>query len=234
MLTADRLRNHIDTVIDCLLDLNLVADTNATVIRQDGGDHLITWASTRAGIPLYSTPTVEEYERLLVERQYNVLLSDFSMLQMSFWLRRGRLTRHRLCFYPCLVADDADLLREVGVIDYLDMLTADDCMRRIRLESPIRFDFDEAASRRGHAASHVTLSRDCCRIPVFGPLSAGHFLRAIFEQFYPDWWRDHKAIREWPMTWFPRSLADDERLGLHFEWRQRFLQRLVKVVSRQS
>ncbi len=123
-------------------------------------------------------------------------------------------------------------MREFGVVDYIEALTAKEYLEKVRLEGPIRFDFDEVAGRTDHPAAHVTIGRECCRIPMFGPLSIGHFLRLTFRHFYPQWWEEHDAIRGWPLRWFDRTLADDDRLTLHFEWRQPLLERLAGAVRR--
>ena len=228
-MTPNEVRADAENLSLALLEHSLALDSNRIIRRYDSGVEWVTWASTRDdSLPLYDEPTIEAYQRLLTERQYAVLLADFSLLQLSFAFERGILTRQRFCFYPCPVLLDREDVEMFGIVDCIEALTAQELVQRTRLDAPVRVDFDRDASGPGHPAAHLTLSRDSCRIPLYGPLSVGHFVHFVFSNFYPEWWGDHEFIRSWPRVWLPRTISEDERLQLHVECRQSFLSRLLR------
>lgn len=156
-----------------------------------------------------------EYVALVRERQYTALLSDFSLLQMSCWLERGSIVKHRLGYFPCPLLVDPDEVEEWGLLDWLELLRGEDLRERLRQDAPLRFDFDPAASGEGHSASHLHVSRQCCRIPVYAPLSPGRFIRFIFSHFYPNDWNRSGFLRSWPCRQVSRTISPAERRELH-------------------
>jgi hypothetical protein len=65
-------------------------------------------------------------------------------------------------------------------------LSESDLKSRLRLVSPIRFDFDSRISDPLHHCSHVTTLKSTCRIPAYGPVSVGHFIRFVLTHFYQE------------------------------------------------
>jgi hypothetical protein len=191
--------------------------------------------------------TAAEYRMLLEERQYNCLLFDGSYLQACYEFRHGDLTKYRLCYYPCpirlpdlgpLYSDNlGDIFDEymVQVFDDLEWVkyaqnpaqrsdseeaakTLEE-MPRLRLRSPVRFDYDIDAQGPSHPASHVHISDSECRVPVYAPLSFGHFARFVFRHFYSAEWHEHEFLQTWPVQMPSRSIALAEEAQLHFECR---------------
>lgn len=213
---AQDVRRELDAFVSQLWRAGLVADANSNVEKNGR----VAWANAGASAALYEAPTIGEYVRLLRERQFTALLSDYAILQLSFEFDGGRLIKARQCFYPCPVIVDPADLEELGIADFIELLAPTELLDRIRLEAPVRFDFDQVAARQSHSASHLTLSRDCCRIPAFGPLSLGHFIRFVFQNFYPDWFTAHAFLKEWPLDWGARTITPEECLGVHVECRR--------------
>lgn len=225
-MTPNDVRAEIDRLTLTLLEKALAVDSNRAVRLGGGGREWVTWASPQdQEPPLYASASVEEYVRLLRHRQYSVLLRDFAMLQLWLEFERGAPSKHRFCFFPCPVIVD-DAVEELGIADYIDALTTEELMRRTVLDGPIRLDFDRSAAGVGHPAAHLTIARNCCRVPLFGPLSIGHFVRFIFSNFYPDWWGEFKYLRDWPLDWFTRTVTEQERQVLHVECRQPLVEKL--------
>jgi hypothetical protein len=204
--------------------------------------------SLRFPVPPGLFATAAEYRMLLEARQYNCLLSDGAYFQMSYEFRHNDLKKHRLCYYPCPVrlslADlpftysvgdlvDDQMIHVLEALEWLgytgDSSLTDDHeepeqdseeLPKLQLRSPIRFDFDPDAQTPGHPASHVHVSNGGCRIPVYAPLSLGHFVRFIFRHFYPAAWQEHEFLRSWPLGTQGRTIIEPEEAELFFECRE--------------
>ncbi len=96
------------------------------------------------------------------------------------------ISYHRLCYFPCPFEFSPDEVEEISLEDFPSLLNAQELHQRIRLGSPIRFDFDADFSDERHTNSHLTINKVSCRVPVFGPVSPGHFLRFVLRYFYED------------------------------------------------
>lgn len=196
----------------------LAKDSNVAVIEEVGGGHVsVVWKATESlEIDFGERPSWREYIEWVKARQYNVLLSDYSFMQMSYVLRDNTIVRHRLVYYPCPVAMDLEERGELGIVDLLDMLgESRELLDRLRQETPLRFEFDLTAAKEGHPASHLHVSRESCRIPVHAPLSLGRFIRFIFCHFYPTEWTAHSFLRDWPCGTAEPTIAEAERRELH-------------------
>jgi hypothetical protein len=167
--------------------------------------------------------TIDEYQRLVQNRQYNSILFDGSLLQISYTFRRNNLIKHRLCFYPCpfyLEPDEWELYQQagLGLLDIFEPLSFDKFQNHLRLQSPVRFDFDLDSATEDHPASHLHLLREDCRIPVFAPLSIGHFVQFVFRHFYPEQWQSYEFLREWSREKYDTMLTDKQRRQLHLAY----------------
>jgi len=211
------LRKEMDKFVVELSRTGLAIQSNTTVVEQLRGRRvLITWSNSQAlDTDMREYASWLEYVALVRGRQYTALLSDFSLLQMSYWLERGRIVKHRLGYFPCPLLVDPDEVEEWGLLDWLELLRGEDLRERLRQDAPLRFDFDPAASGEGHSASHLHVSRQCCRIPVYAPLSPGRFIHFIFSHFYPNDWSRSGFLRSWPCRQAPRTISPAERRELH-------------------
>ena len=129
---------------------------------------------------------MEEFRRTIKERWYSLLMFDGAAIQISYLFKNGELQKHRLCYFPCPVFFEQDDIAQLGILDLLEYVTNEDLDDRLRIEGPVRFDFDLSAGSTEHPPSHLTISRSTSRVPVSYPLSVGHFMKFVFENFYPD------------------------------------------------
>jgi hypothetical protein len=220
-MTPKELLAQVNRALDDLTRADLVMDANAMVVQDLGkGRSRITWGATDGAI-LFEAPTLEEYLRLLRDRHFTALLIDGGLLQISYEVCGGKIVGHRLCYFPCPVLFDRETVAEFGLLEYIESIPSESLRETIRLEAPIRFDFDPVAAGPGHASSHLTFSRDCCRIPVFSPLSLRHFFQFVFANFYAAWWVQHAFLREFPHWLSDRTLTDEDSNMLHVECRRR-------------
>ena len=208
------------TLIKELWRHSLIVDaTDPIIIQNPGNVRLITWATWRSHTaPFYVSARLDEYSYHAENRNYSILLFDQSIVQISYGIRKGDVVFHRLYFCPCPIQYTEDELQHYGSIsEMIRNLDADDLRERLRLESSIRFDFDPNAASSFHPAAHLTVLRPTCRVPVFAPLSIGHFIRFVFLHFYREQWEAHQFIREWPYKNWPRTIQRNDRKHLHFE-----------------
>ena len=219
-MTPFQVQSEIRTLTECLLGHSLATLYNFPVIDYSGKDSIVTWSgNARLSESFDLLPSVDQYLSQLNGRQYTIVLADWSLLQMSYVFRNGKVLNHHLSYYPCPLVVDPTLPDDFSVIDLLELLSSEEFKTQIRLEGPLRFDYDPIAEKLNHPASHLTISRSCCRIPVFAPLSIGHFIKFLFMHFYPEWWETVSQIQTWACftgdNCLP-SLADDH-MYLHWQ-----------------
>jgi len=220
-MTPSRCRAEIARLVGVLLEGEIALAANSPR-EQSRGRLVVVESPPREGPSqgerFLPSGCIDEYLDYLQRGDYTCVLSDGALLQLSFTFRRRRLIKHRLCFYPCpvLVAGD-QVSGELSLQDLVEMTLAEKVRDRVRLRSPLRFDFDGDAARRGHSASHLHLAYTECRWPVYGPLSLGHFVRFVFRHFYPDLWRDHVGLRQWTLNRERRTVTREEEGELYIE-----------------
>lgn len=226
-------KTEIRRVATELLKLQLAIDTNSAVERRSGGETLITWPAGTNGYTLTNNSfgTIYEYRTFLTNRQYTAVLWDGALIQLSYSFEADTMIKHRFGYYPCPIGpiENFDINSSGDVFDSLlfaddlilsEIETSENVGPRLRLRSPLRFDFDIKQQKAGHPASHLHISEGRVRIPVYGPLSIGHFLDFVFRHFYPDIFAARPVIRDWPKKFANRSVSELETRELHFECRQ--------------
>lgn len=216
-MTVQQVCREINRLRSELFEAELAIDFNQTVVAHFG-DHVtsVTWAGCSPSTQLRFA-TLGEHSCLLRKRQFTVVLFDGALLQMSYKFRRDALIEHRLCFYPFplqLEPEEREAYQEMGLglLEILESFSFSEFRERLSLQSPIRFDYDVERASGDHAASHVHLLRSNCRIPVFAPLSTGHFIQFVFRRFYPEQWAQFGFLASWPCRQAQRTVtADHER-----------------------
>ncbi len=215
-MSPSQLREEIAKFVEQAWNAGLARDSNVTIVQALGA-HMssVSWSgAVAAGIGSRGGPSLDEYIGLVQNRQYTLLLSDYSFLQISFIFDRSDIVKHRLVYYPCpLNIDEED--GEIAILDLIELLQDRELIARLRQETPLRFEFDPSAANEDHAASHLHLFRDSCRIPVFAPMSLGRFIRFIFRHFYPNEWETHAFLREWMCPVMAPSISEQQRRDLH-------------------
>lgn len=225
-MTPRRCREEVTSLALHLLRTGAALDISTIVERQNSGLTIVE-ASGASLLPPTAAKRefgdIVEYMEVLGNRRFVCLLRDGATLEISYAFDGDVLISHRLCFQPCPVTfmqDELDLIGEGFSINEIVGLSLEGEWRtRLRLKSPIRFDYDLRAAAVDHPASHLHISSGGCRIPVFGPLSIGHFVRFVFRHFYPELWRSDLTLRGWKMTKLSRSIMDIEEDELFAECR---------------
>ena len=221
-LTANQTLNEIQNLLDALADSEVALLTNKVVETwlPAHGYLRVTWANnlTTPGFLFRSrTPTMDEYIGWVENNSYSALLFDGAIIQVSFDFSGSALVGHRLHYFPCPFDLDAALVRREPFREVLELYAGGSNLDEIRLRTPIRFDFrwDDEAATGGHPASHMTFQWSHARVPVLAPLSLGHFVRFIFKNFYPNLWRLHRYLREWPIQSFDPTIELEDSREIH-------------------
>src|SRR5207245_2532733 len=68
-----------------------------------------------------------------------------------------------------------------------------------------------------HHYSHVTTIKKTCRVPAFGPLSVGHFLRFVLSYFYQSHFSNDESFDELQARSYSRTLSMPPGHELFFE-----------------
>ncbi len=175
----------------------LVLDSRAHSAYRKPNDTLeVTWGNDGYVLHKEKFCSLSEYAALLENRQYSLLLSDGAIFQFSFSVRKNKIIKHRLCWYPAPIdLDSTDLELESISDKILEHMNNGD-LEKFTLKSPIRFDFSDTDATDEHPAVHMHMSVESCRIPVRTPLCLQKFLKFIVENFYPELPPDSSLITQ--------------------------------------
>ena len=183
---------------ELLIDANPLELTDYSVKDEEGNsvrNTTLSWSGASGLSYLFSDfSSIEQYVEVIRRRDFNFCLSDGSFIQVFYQIEDEEIRSHRLCFYPCPFAYSNEDLGDIGLADLPALMSPQELISGVRLASPIRFDYDRDFSDERHAHAHVTINQTTCRVPTFGPVSLGHFMRFVFRYFYADhfdaegWW----------------------------------------------
>ena len=201
---ARQVQSELIAVVDGLIESDMVLDSNRVALSAFGRDsYEVSWAPTPSLSYLFGEHTlIKQYREALEQRHFLVLLLDGAMLQCAFRFEEGEVCWHRLCYLPCPVALDDEMIGQLSIAEIIDLSSASE----IRLVAPLRFDFDPSRSNMTHPASHLTIGKGTCRLPVFGPLSLGHFVRFVLQQYYQSEEGRTSDLRSIPLSLWRRTL----------------------------
>lgn len=181
----------------------------------------VGWIPSRPGrrfLGQRAQHSVELYQDWVETGHYNAILFDGSLLQLSYEAAGRVLTKHRLAYVPCPAIVDWELLTVFPVLDVVDdALSAG--FDSLNLATVVRFDFDLESAEPGHPAAHLSMNTADCRIPCITPVRLGRFVQFVFSHFYPDVWRNHRYLRNIPVSEMGgRTVTHEEAAGTHLAW----------------
>lgn len=218
-MTSEQLIASINQLIFDWQKYGLVLDSrNHQAYQRANGVIEVTWGNDGYILKDNTFASLEEYCSLIESRQYSMLLTDGSMLQLSYKLDRREITGHRLCWYPSPVELD-EKIDIYSIVDYVLERMATGDTRFFRARSPLRFDFAPEQAKEDHPVTHLHLGHEDCRIPVKSSLSLKAFMSFIVENFYPEV-KENKSLHSASAHWFSGDLlTDGQRLRHHINIR---------------
>ena len=221
-MSPAQVRSDVERLISKLYEFGLAIESSPVLNIPSYGETIVTWSNDMSLSSLFDkTSTLAEYLVTLNNRWFSVLLYDGAILQFSYTFKGNNLKKHRLCFHPCPIFFSPGELQRFTLAELLEFLDGAEFKDRLRLEGAIRFDFDEDAGKQSHPAAHLTISRLTSRIPVFAPLSVGHFVRFIFAHFYPTHWEACEELRSWACSAWNSCLPEMEEDRLFVQWKRK-------------
>jgi len=215
--TEKRLRDSFALIKDNLSRAGLLYDWNETVCEKAPIGRRITWAttSTRPDLSDASNSNIDEYLTFLIGRHYHYLLSDGSMIQMSYDLdSRNEVKQSRLVWYPCPVIFLAEELEYSSI----EELVRTSPLEQIGCRAPLRFDYAPHQATNNHSTTHLHLGMEDFRLPVQRPLEPSRFVRLIIRSAYPRVWSQldcFKTAEDWNST---DGLDEDDKIHGSISW----------------
>lgn len=202
-----------------LLNSNVPVETR--VPGPNGGIHdRVSWDSTMPELFEREQDLVGDYFDWLRHNEFSQLLIDGSMIQISYEFSGYRIEKHRLVYFPAPYDFDENiLLHGQQTIGDLVEEKITNPSEPVKLRCPVRFDFDRTAEAAGHPATHLTILRSSCRVPVVAPISIGHFIRFVFIHFYAERWHNLPELHSWELVFHDRTMITESKnlLHIHFE-----------------
>lgn len=221
-MTPSQMRGEIDRLINNLFEDSSAIDSNKTVLLSSTGKTIVSWSNEVSLSSLFdNSSNFDVYAETLKNRWFSVILFDGAILQFSYTFVGNTLKKHRLSFHPCPIQFKTSELVHFTIEDLLDLIDGKELRNRIRLEGPLRFDYDHDSGTDEHAASHLTISRSSCRVPVSAPLSVGHFVKFLFSHFYPEQWANNHKLRNWSCSSWDSCLPDIDVDQLFISWKRK-------------
>lgn len=221
-MTPSRVQAEIKDFRDLLVAKDLAIAANQITIQHVGSVQRVTWQYPGAHTHVLSSSefaTVNDYCQQLAANAYTVVLFDGSILQISFDFRRSDVVGHRFCFFPCPFNIPPTDFLELPILDTIQLYEQAG-LDLLRLRTPLRFEYDPNNGSDDHPICHVHFMWSHCRCSVAAPLSLGHFIKFIFQNFYPKVWQHHSFLRDWP-TWLGnRTISEVQESMLHFACRR--------------
>ena len=164
---------------------------------------------------------IMDYVTLLERKEYSYLMYDGAIVQVSYVFEGEAIDRHRLLYYPCPFSIDVSLLEqfEASLSDLIREVYMEDLERSVVLSSPIRFDYEPEAAADFHPASHITMNKNTCRIPVRSPMRFDQFTRFVLENFYPHVLEEKKIANAILNQYDAECLSEHDRGRIHLTWR---------------
>jgi len=222
-VTASHLAQQLTQLSTALLEGGHAMDAQTHKAVPDGAARttLVTWSTplpNDAAFPHDQFATMEEYLFFLDHRQFSLVLNDGALLQASYRLKGHEVVWHRLAFIPCPVIFSLEEMEGVVLSDFIAALSPADILQRISLQSAIRFDYDPLKAGPQHPASHATLNRACCRIPVRAPLQLRGFVRFVFSNFYPSLWESEMCLHAIGDSRHNTCITEADLTSMHIHW----------------
>jgi len=210
-------RTEVDAFLARLIEDELAIF--ATAVVDSGG--VVTWPQPTGYARFLldpSTPSIKDYRWWVSNGMYSAMLTDGSLLQITYAYDHNYLLSHRLAYVPCPFTIPAEELQSDPLIETFDRYAskgADVVLPR----SMIRFDYDRHGQGVGHPAAHLTVNSLDCRVPCAAPLRLGRFVAFVFRHFYPGTAAKYPWVMGMPAgPLVEHTISEHERSETHIYW----------------
>lgn len=236
-MTPSEARSELSRLAIGLLKSGLAGTINVPIVANRNGTARVTWPAAGTEEPgvfsMLPFASITEYRRMVLGNHFTALMRDGALLQLSIDIRGNEVVGHRFGYYPCPIL----LPEDFNVLDFeaLDLLLiyeleanlasleseAPLVANRLRMRSPLRFDYAPDAASESEPASHLHILNRDSRVAVHGALSVGHFIRFVVKHFYRREWEDHALheLTRWPIRDLSRTISIEDEGSLHITCR---------------
>lgn len=222
-MTAPAVRQQLSEFCELLLEKDVALQIQPHKVESLSGQiSRLSWVSNSSDHAVTRSEDIhfEEYIAILRTGDFSILLRDGGLIQVSVNFKGKNIVRHRLVYIPCSVHFLPDELNDFdgGIIpldDFLDNLDELELRERLRVRSPVRFEYDPDQQAPLHPASHLHLGKSVCRIPVTGPVSIWHFMRFVFFNFYRNDLDKLSLLTAAHPKSLPRTICEEELREMH-------------------
>lgn len=222
-MTAPAVRQQLSDFCELLLEKDVALQIQAHKVENLSGQiSRVCWVSNNSDHAWMRSEDIEfaEYIAILRAGDFSVLLMDGGIIQISVHFKGKNVIRHRLVYIPCPVQFSREELVDFdeGIIpldDFIDNLDELELRERLRVRSPLRFEYDPDQQAPLHPSSHLHLGKSACRIPVSGPVSIWHFMRFVFFNFYRQDLESLSLLTAARPKSLPRTISPDELREMH-------------------
>jgi hypothetical protein len=180
---------------DFLVEKSMLLNFKELVPYKSKDGYYLSWQSAVNLSYIYGTDSIlEHYIQSVKRMDYLFCFQDGSLLQAEYRVENSEISYHRLCFFPCPFIFEKKELDYFGLSDFPFLFDATDFMDRIKLVTPMRFDFNVNVNDELHSASHFTFNRNSFRLPAYGPISFAHFMGFILRYYYGIEYNDYNTM----------------------------------------
>jgi hypothetical protein len=204
---ASRLLREFQIALDELIERELLLDANPLAALETHSHTTLSWSSGAHLSYLFGEyQRLPDYQAILDGRDFSMCMLDGGLLQIRYDVAGEQIIQHCLSYFPCPFTFTDEERQGFALSELPSLFGADELKARVKLTSPIRFDYNAERSDERHAHSHVSFNKETCRMPAYGPLSLGHFFRFVLRYFYETEFTDLAAWEEVQPRLYYRTL----------------------------
>lgn len=190
ILSANSCAREIDACLSRLMANEIVLYHNVHSVKSEE----VRWRSDVSSegpflLSAKETPTHRDFQYWYENNMFSAVLTDGSLLQLSYKFKDGSLEKHRLAYVPFPYRTHPDVFRYFDLPDAMAISESTESCDLL-LRGCLRFDYDLVAGSVDHPVSHLTLWDPGCRIACASAMTPGRFLRFIAENLYSWGWSD--------------------------------------------
>lgn len=212
MSTKKSIIKEINEISQVLIETSICDAFNSISVHDVGKKSYINWAKYNdISIALKNVEYDYIYQELRKNSQYNYLLADGNLIQLSYEIEDDIISSHRLAVFPSI---HLDCYQNDPELYELDCIYADIISKSI-VTFPLRFDYSKEPIPH-HPKSHLSLGQfESCRIPVYGPIMPKDFIKFVLKNFYNSFFEERIKTKLDSNNLINYTISDYEQNEMH-------------------
>lgn len=187
---VESIYNQVVNTLDRLYDLGVLYYYQLPTVKEWKNHAVLSWNNYQSDIKTSERYFIrpEQYCKIISTSAYWALLKDYSIIRGSFEFINNKLIKESLLWWPCPVILDDDMVNEFGIDDSVELsFQENNSISKVRMRTPMRFDFDVKNNRRNHPRAHLHMQNVETRINTCEPICFNRFMDFVLNSFYLDW-----------------------------------------------